>query len=105
MDYNEAINCINIDVCYHQPQCIDGICKSTEENPCAIDVAIEALEKQTPKKPKFVTKKEVYDPDRPFATIDVTTMICPCCNSKIMFRKTIKHCLECGQLLDWSDEE
>lgn len=71
----------------------------------AVNMAIEALEKQTPKKPKFVTKKEVYDPDRPFATIDVTTMICPCCNSKIMFRKTIKHCLECGQLLDWSDEE
>ena len=66
---------------------------------------IESLEKQTSKKPKHVTKKEVYDPDRPFATIDVTTFVCPCCGVKIMFRKTIQRCLECGQKLDWSDEE
>lgn len=68
-------------------------------------MAIESLEKQIPKKPKHVTKKEVYDPDRPFATIDVTTFVCPCCGVKIMFRKTIQRCLECGQKLDWSDEE
>ena len=67
-------------------------------------VIIEALEKQIPKKPKHVTKKEVYDPDRPFATIDVTTFVCPCCGVKIMFRKTIQRCLECGQKLDWSDD-
>ena len=71
----------------------------------AFEEAIEALEKQIPKKPKFVTKKELYDFDRPFATIDVTTMVCPCCNSKIMFRKTIKYCLECGQRLDWEEIE
>ena len=64
-------------------------------------LAIEALEKQISKQPKSVTRKEVFDPNRPFATIDVTTLICPCCKSKIMFRKTIKRCLECGQRLDW----
>ena len=105
MTYEEAITCINENICYKQEACADGICKSTEARPCAIEVAIESLEKQIPKKPKRVTKKEVYDPDRPFATIDVTTFVCPCCGVKIMFRKTIQRCLECGQKLDWSEVE
>lgn len=100
MTYEEAIKWLDIELKQWESDC-----KSLHPTKDALRVAIKTLEMQKPKKPKFATKKEVYDPDRPFATIDVTTMICPCCNSKIMFRKTIKHCLECGQLLDWSDNE
>lgn len=56
----------------------------------AIDVAIQALEKQIPKKPDFTEDKE-------FA-------LCPCCNGKGLLDKQ-KYCDNCGQKLDWSDEE
>ena len=51
-------------------------------------VAIEALEKQIPKKPDFTEDKE-------FA-------LCPCCNGKGLLNKQ-KYCANCGQKLDWSD--
>ena len=51
-------------------------------------IAIEALEKQIPKKPDFIEDKE-------FA-------LCPCCNGKGLFNKQ-KYCDNCGQKLDWSD--
>ena len=53
-------------------------------------VAIEALEKQIPKKPDFTEDKE-------FA-------LCPCCNGKGLLNKQ-KYCDNCGQKLDWSDED
>lgn len=49
-----------------------------------------ALEKQIPKKPDFTEDKE-------FA-------LCPCCNGKGLLNKQ-KYCDNCGQKLDWSDEE
>ena len=55
----------------------------------AIDVAINALEKQTPKKPKTNDNYIIY--------------ICPCCNNFIKLCKN--YCENCGQNLDWSDEE
>lgn len=54
----------------------------------ALDVAIQALEKQIPKKPDFTEDKE-------FA-------LCPCCNGKGLLDKQ-KYCDNCGQKLDWSD--
>lgn len=54
------------------------------------EVAINALEKQIPKKPDFTEDKE-------FA-------LCPCCNGKGLLDKQ-KYCDNCGQKLDWSDEE
>lgn len=55
----------------------------------AIDVAINALEKQIPKKPKTDDRYVMY--------------ICPCCND---FIKVSHNCCQnCGQKLDWSDEE
>lgn len=66
---------------------------------------LDSLEKQTAKKPKEIIKRQVYDPEKPYATIDVTQFTCPCCDGKVMFRKTVKRCLECGQLLDWGDNE
>lgn len=58
----------------------------------AYGMAIQALEKQMPKKPDFTEDKE-------FA-------LCPCCNGKGLLNKQ-KYCDNCGQKidLDWSDEE
>ena len=58
----------------------------------ALEAAIQALEKQIPKKPDFTEDKE-------FA-------LCPCCNGKGLLNKQ-KYCDNCGQKidLDWSDEE
>lgn len=56
----------------------------------ARDLAIQALEKRIPKKPDFTEDKE-------FA-------LCPCCNGKGLLDKQ-KYCDNCGQKLDWSDEE
>lgn len=58
----------------------------------AMRIAIQALEKQIPKKPDFTEDKE-------FA-------LCPCCNGKGLLNKQ-KYCDNCGQKidLDWSDEE
>lgn len=55
----------------------------------ALDVAIQALEKQIAKKPDFTEDKE-------FA-------LCPCCNGNGLTDKQ-KYCDNCGQKLDWSEE-
>ena len=52
----------------------------------AIDMAINALEKQIPKKPKTDDRYVMY--------------ICPCCND---FIKVSHNCCQnCGQAIDWS---
>lgn len=56
----------------------------------ALDVAIQALEKQIPKKPDFTE-------DKIFA-------LCPCCNGKGLLDKQ-KYCDNCGQKIDWSDSD
>ena len=58
----------------------------------ALGIAIQALEKQVPKKPDFTEDKE-------FA-------LCPCCNGKGLLNKQ-KYCDNCGQKIDfdWSDAE
>ena len=55
----------------------------------AVDIAIKALEKQIPKKPKTDDRYVMY--------------ICPRCNEFIKINKN--YCMNCGQKLDWSDEE
>lgn len=56
----------------------------------ALEIGIQALEKQISKKPDFTEDKE-------FA-------LCPCCNGNGLADKQ-KYCDNCGQKLDWSDEE
>ena len=51
---------------------------------------INALKKQIPKKP-------IFTEDKQFA-------LCPCCDMKGLIDKQ-KYCDNCGQKLDWSDEE
>lgn len=65
----------------------------------AIDVAIQALEKQIPKKPLYI------------ANLGGTALwLCPVCERRIIrSRRIIKsnlvYCHQCGQKLDWSEEE
>ena len=63
-------------------------CKFTEDDYKANKMAIQALEKQIPKKPKTDDRYVMY--------------ICPRCNE---FIKINKYCMNCGQKLDWSDTE
>lgn len=55
-----------------------------------MEMIMHALEKQIPKKPDF--------------TEDKTFALCPCCNGKGLLNKQ-KYCDNCGQKLDWSEEE
>nr|DAU48348.1 MAG TPA: zinc-ribbon containing domain protein [Bacteriophage sp.] len=74
----------------------------------AVDVAIQALEKQIPMKPNktidssWGTKKEVH-----------TCPVCDCDLTEVYFiapqeskiKEKITYCEACGQAIDWSDEE
>lgn len=55
----------------------------------ALDMAISALEKQIPKKLPIV--EELYH--------------CPNCGEKDAVLQGDNYCFNCGQALDWSDEE
>ena len=69
----------------------------------AIQIAIQALEKQIPKKPRKTDSyrgvlKRVY------------AYICPTCGNVCLEkymneRQNTMFCWDCGQKLDWSDEE
>nr|DAM13234.1 MAG TPA: hydrogenase/urease nickel incorporation protein [Bacteriophage sp.] len=67
----------------------------------ALDVAIQALEKQIPKKP--IMKQYFEDLEEEY-------LCCPTCGEILTDRipadnKTFYfHCMNCGQKLDWSDE-
>lgn len=56
------------------------------------DMCIEALKKQIPKNPI---------PDNRYL---VGNRMCPSCKAVFMYKST-KYCGNCGQALDWSDEE
>ena len=81
-DKHRNNECDNCEYCYSQG--------NFGEQKEAFSVAINALEKQIAKKPDFTEDKE-------FA-------LCPCCNGNGLFNKQ-KYCDNCGQKLDWSDEE
>ena len=59
----------------------------------AIRFAISAIEKQIPKKPIIETYRYT------------TLFICPSCERKQGIKYKQYHCIECGQKLDWNDEE
>lgn len=63
------------------------------EDEWALDMAIEALEKQIPKKPKYSCKPQHRE--------KIGT--CPSCEHMNSSYK--KCCFECGQRLDWMEEE
>ena len=59
-----------------------------------LEVAIEALEKQIPKKPKLVTR----------ANGIIKFYPCPCCSTSEEYTVVYprqNYCAECGQKLEW----
>ena len=64
----------------------------------AIDVAIQALEKQIPKKP--INKKYSFYPHSTLLKSKYGE--CPTCKT---IQVDDKYCANCGQKLDWSEEE
>jgi len=61
---------------------------SADIAPWAMELAVDALEKQIPKKPKM-----------PFDAY----WTCPMCYVRV--EHTFKNCKKCGQAIDWGDEE
>lgn len=82
MTESEAIELIEKDLKLHSK----GLSSKYKNG---LRMAINALEKQIPKKPKTNDSYIIY--------------ICPCCNNLIKLCKN--YCEYCGQKLDWSDEE
>ena len=76
MTNEEAIKLLNAVTIYYGGKCSRS----------ALDLAIEALEKQTPKKP--------YD-----------TVRCPLCKIEVELQpidaEQVTYCLHCGQAIDW----
>lgn len=75
--------CDDCDLCYMQG--------TTGEHMTAIGIAIQALEKQIPKKPK---ERDC---------IGFNTLACPVCKKALYLYEP--YCDNCGQAIDWSDEE
>ena len=95
MKESEAIEKMKNMRLYMQIEDKNNDCKFTEDDYKANEMAIQALEKQIPKKPKIKhlgSGIEVY---------------CPSCNESHIFmdaRFGFKYCQDCGQKLDWSDK-
>ena len=67
----------------------------------AIDMAINALEKQIPKKPTY--EGDGYAPDGTFVFDE---WICPCCEKRYeVDYDDYDYCPNCGQKIDWSDKK
>ena len=62
----------------------------------AIGYAIQALEKQIPKRPIKSKEQRIRY---------VNTYYCPTCNLSFTGFNIAKWCYHCGQKLDWSDKE
>ena len=64
-------------------------------------IAIQALEKQIPKKPTY--EGDGYAPDGTFVWDE---WLCPCCGKRYeVDYDDYDYCPNCGQKLDWSDEK
>lgn len=91
-DCNNKI-CDNCDLCYMQG--------TTGEHREAIDIAIQALEKQIPKKPTPIDYKKYINVINN-AIVLRGAYWCPNCKHVV---KSGSFCSDCGQKLDWSDKE
>lgn len=72
----------------------------------AIQIAIQALEKQIPKKIEIrkATNDDIESELRDFITVKGRICRCPSCRCCIHINK-LKYCWECGQRLDFGDDE
>ena len=96
MTESEAIEKLKNMRLYMQIEDENNDCKFTEDDYKANEMAIQALEKQIPKKPILANNMMTKD----------KFLMCPCCEFRfpdsLVFLKT--RCWNCGQKLDWSDE-
>lgn len=67
-----------------------------EEANEAVKAAIEALERQIPKKPMNVMRNH-------YENLAWDKGDCPCCGSKNTSDLAINYCRSCGQALDWQE--
>ena len=64
------------------------------------EIAIEAIEKKVPKTPNY--EGDGYSD----GVLVYDTWICPCCGKEYEVDcDDYKYCPECGQAIDWSEEE
>ena len=85
--------CDDCDLCYMQG--------TTGEHMTAIGIAIQALEKQIPKKQTY--EGDGYAPDGTFVWDE---WLCPCCGKRYeVDYDDYDYCPNCGQKIDWSDEK
>ena len=80
----------------------------------ALNIAIDALEKQIPNKPIYeLSAHALYDSDGIYLDeMEITTFKCPACNDVLASGEIsevdctdIRYCNNCGQKLDWSESE
>lgn len=101
MTENEAIEKLKNMRLFMQITDKNNDCKFTEDDYKANEMAIRALEKQIPKKPTY--EGDGYAPD---GTLIYDTWICSCCDKRYeVDYDDYDYCPNCGQKLDWSDEE
>lgn len=79
-----------------------GDCDCQKEFYTAINLAIEALEKQIPKKPKLNEDACGCRIDKTYST---DAHFCYNCNSYVPNYDYDKFCSACGQAIDWSYDE
>lgn len=102
MEIKEALELLKI----HNGKCsgcdklCDDICKP------AVELAMQALEKQIPKKPvfydtKFRQRGKLYGE---YVTME-EAYNCPCCNFTTWKFDKDEYCYHCGQRFDWSDAD
>lgn len=74
---------------------INHIKTATDIDPWAVEIAVEAMEKQIPKKAVYVAE------DRYVKNRYYTFPQCPSCNHEIATWDA--YCLMCGQAIDWEE--
>ena len=106
MKESEAIEKLKNMRLYMQIEDKNNDCKFTEDDYKANEMAIQALEKQIPKKIEIrkATNDDIESELRDFITVKGRICRCPSCRCCIHISK-LKYCWECGQKIDWSDEE
>lgn len=90
MTNQEAINDLKV-ILSEITECEESICYVTDIDAEPLRLAIKALEKQIPKKPVY----------------GAANIKCPNCGATLLYyfhSFKIDYCDECGQRLDWSEE-
>ena len=90
MTNQEAVNDLKV-ILSEITECEESICYITDVDAEPLKLAIKALERQIPKKPVY----------------GAANIKCPNCGATLLYyfySFKIDYCDECGQRLDWSEE-